>query len=302
MTKSLLRRLDHLQYLAQGARWQRFLHKPVAYLSVLLHRKLVYPFTKKEWIVAAKTFFGARMTVVLPAAAELVLLGLKAHDSELRLTRFMLQRLSYGATAADIGGHFGFYSLLAAHLVGKTGSVITFEASPNVFKILQENTAAFPQIDAVHGAVSNARGTLPFYDFPTYYSEYNTLSPEQFEQSDWFDKIPHQKVEVPAIRLDDFFAEKFPQPDFIKIDVEGSELQVIQGAQRLLQEHHPIIAMEFLAAERVNAGHRQALELLQTLGYRAHYIDLNGNLQPCTNVDAYLTGKGLDSDNIVFVK
>lgn len=302
MTKSLLRRLDHLQYLARGARWQRFLHKPAAYLSVLLHRKLIYPFNKKEWTVTAKTFFGARMTVVLPSASELVLLGTKTHDSELRLTRFMLQNFSSGATIVDVGGHFGFYTLLAAHLVGEKGNVITFEASPDVFKILKQNTETHPQIEVVHSAVSNASGVLQFYEFPTYYSEYNTLSPEQFEHSDWFDKIPHQKVEVPSICLDDFFAERFPKPDFIKIDVEGAEFQVIQGAQSLLQEYRPILAMEFLAAERINTGHRQALELLQTLGYRTFYIDPNGSLQPCTNVEAYLAGKNLDSDNLVFVK
>ncbi|MBK7871032.1 MAG: FkbM family methyltransferase [Saprospiraceae bacterium] len=247
-------------------------------------------------------FFDLNMMVALPSASELVLLGAKVHDSELRLTRFMLQYLKPDSVVADIGAHFGFYTLLAAYLVGNRGKVLAFEASPKVFEVLEENVRAFPQIEAKHNAVSEATGMISFYEFPTYYSEYNTLSPQQFEQSDWFHKIPHQRVEVPAICLDDFFMETSIVPNFIKIDVEGAEYQVIKGAERLLRNHTPIIAMEFLAAKRNNEAHRQALALLQALGYRSYSIDSTGNLQVCEYVEAYLAMQGLDSDNLIFAK
>ncbi len=302
MTKALLDHLYHIQCLVEGTRLQRLLHRPLKYASGLLFRKLVYPLTKREWQRTASTFWGTPMTVALPAGMDIFLLGAKTHDSELRLARWILAHIKPGVTVADVGAHFGFYTLLAAHLAGEEGKVFAFEASPRVFSVLQNNARTFVQIETMHCAVSNESGELSFYEFPTHYSEYNTLSPEQFEQSDWFQRIPHQKVTVPAIHLDAFFAEKQIQPDFIKIDVEGAEFQVVQGTQALLREHAPMIAMEFLAAERMNAGHRQALELLQTLGYRAHYIDEKGNLQPCMNVEAYLAGRGLDSDNIIFLK
>ncbi|MDX1942090.1 MAG: FkbM family methyltransferase [Saprospiraceae bacterium] len=302
MNSMLLKRLQYIETLAKGSRWQRLWHNPSRYLPVLLHQKLIYPFTKREWRTIATTFFDVNMMVALPSASELVLLGAKVHDSELRLTRFMLQYLKPDNIVADIGAHFGFYTLLAAYLVGDRGKVLAFEASPKVFEVLEENVRAFPQIEAKHNAVSDATGMISFYEFPTYYSEYNTLSPQQFEQSDWFHKIPHQRVEVPAICLDDFLIEKSVAPDFIKIDVEGAEYQVIKGIAQFLQNDAPIIAMEFLAMKRGNEAHQQALDMLRSLGYRSFYIDSTGNLQDCKDVEAYLVAQGLDSDNLVFVK
>lgn len=302
MDKTLLTRLNRIEQLARASRWKRLFYKPFVYVSAILYKGLVYPIVKKEWHVRARTFFGADMKVALPAATELALLGAKSHDSEIRLTRFLLQHLQPGQIFVDVGGHFGFYTLLAAHLVGERGKVFTFEAAPRVFQILKSNTQALPQVEVFHQAVSETSGSLVFYEFPLSHSEYNTLLPVQFEQSEWFHKVPHQKVEVPSVCLDAFFGKVHSQPDFIKIDVEGAEFEVIKGATGLLQQHKTVVAMEFLAAKRGNTEHYRAMALLEKLGYQSYCIDRAGKLKPCSDVEMHLAQKGLDSDNIVFVK
>ncbi len=302
MDKTLLTRLDRMEQLARASRWRRLFYRPFVYVSAILYRGLLYPLVKKEWYVSTRTFFGAEMKVALPAATELALLGAKSHDSEIRLTRFLLGYLQPGQVFVDVGGHFGFYTLLAAHLIGEEGSVFTFEAAPRVFQILKANAQALPQIEVFHQAVSETSGSLVFYEFPLSHSEYNTLLPAQFERSDWFYKVPHQKVEVPSVCLDEFFSTRQLQPNFIKIDVEGAEFEVIKGAVCLLKQYKPVVAMEFLAAKRGNAEHHHAMALLKELGYQPYCIDEEGELQSCPDIETHLAQKGLDSDNIVFMK
>jgi FkbM family methyltransferase len=241
------------------------------------------------------------MHIILPAAMDLFLLGGKTHDSELRLTRFMINNLSPGDQVADIGAHYGFFSLLAAKLIGSNGRVEAFEASANTYTILRQNLEAAPQANAHHLAISHSCGTLDFYEFPTLYTEYNTLQPEQFAEQKWFVKHPPVVHTVSAKTLDDFCEEQIFQPTFIKIDVEGAEDKVIAGMSRLLAKHHPIIVMEYLVGARFNQAHQQAAQQLKQWGFHPHIIHSDGHLEQCHNIDDYLKTNKMDSDNLVFV-
>ena len=93
MKQNLQHRLDQIAILANGSKWQRLLYAPQRYVSGQFFFRAIYQRTKKGKLVKAKTFFNKEMNVLLPAGMDIYLLGAKTHDSEIRLTRWMLNNL-----------------------------------------------------------------------------------------------------------------------------------------------------------------------------------------------------------------
>ncbi|MEM6699804.1 MAG: FkbM family methyltransferase [Bacteroidota bacterium] len=296
----LFDKLQQIEQLAQAGRWRRMLHRPVRYLGSLLWREVIYSKTKKGKVRVASTFFDISMQLLLPASMDIYLLGAKTHDSEIRLTRWLLQHLKEGHTFIDVGAHFGFFSLLASKLVGKNGKVFAFDAAPNTFQLLEKNTAPFTNITAIHSAVSNQKDTLTFHEFPILYSEYNTLHPEQFQKEKWFEQNQAREVQVPSIRLDDYLTTNQLNPDCIKIDVEGAEEQVLEGLVEHLQRQSLKVITEctLLSINR----HLEMQRNLARLQYFPFSIAADGALRSVEHIEDYLRNKKLESDNFVFQK
>ena len=242
------------------------------------------------------------MHLLLPASTDIYLTGGKSHESEIRLAKFMIHNLAKGDCFVDVGTHYGYFSLLASKLVGNMGQVHSFEAASTTFAMLKKNSRSKDNMQYYHKAVADEKGTITFHEFPNLYSEYNSVDVKQFENNDWFSKLVPQKIIVETIDLSSFFLEKKLSPKLIKIDVEGAELKVITGVVNYIQQHAPLIAMEYLQSERNNTAHRQAVELLQSLSYTYSILDKEGALIVCEDIDAYLAEHRLESDNIVFSK
>ncbi len=294
----LAQQFSTVERLARGSRWQRFRHQPRRYAQAMWFKERVYPKTKKGKLRQAITFFGQSMQVLLPASMDIYLTGGKTHDSELRLTRWLLRNLKTGKTFVDVGAHFGYFSLLAAQLIGTSGRVTAFEAAQTTFELLQQNTADFPNIEVFNRAISDQSGTLTFYEFPTLYSEFNALDISQFEQESWFADNPPQPVQIPTIPLDDFFANNKQRPNCIKIDAEGAELQILRGATQLMQEAALVIILEYQQVSG-DSIYEQCLELLNNLDYKIFIITADGGMQECVNIPLYLHQQNLQSDNII---
>ncbi|MFK8102039.1 MAG: FkbM family methyltransferase [Saprospiraceae bacterium] len=302
--QSFSSKIKKIESLAQSTKWARLSHAPLRYLSAIFFRQLIYPYTKKGKRTTAQPFFGGEMEVILPAGMDLYLLGAKAHDSEIRLTRFLTQVLQKDATFLDVGTHFGYYSLLAAQLVGHTGKVIGVEASTAIFELYQNNVKASPQITAFHLAATAKNGDISFYEFPILYSEYNTLHPKQFASANWLKNNPYQKITVEGKQLDELLAEQKVIPSVIKIDVEGAEFDVLRGLEKTLIQNAPLIAMEYLAEDRDNRTHQAAVKWLENLGYQTYLIGANGEMiqKSIQTIEAQLRAAKQESDNIVFKK
>lgn len=296
----LIKKLDEVEQIAQLSKANRFLKNPWKYLKAVGHRKLFFSNSKKPISAKTNTFFGYPMHLSLPSGTDIYLTGGKSHDSEIRLARLMIKYLNEGDCFMDIGAHFGYFSLLAGHLVGTNGEILAFEASPQSFQILEKNTSSYKQIAIINKAVAQKEGILPFYEFPNLYSEYNSFDISPFEKEAWFQQNQPNQIEISSVPLDSFINKK---PKMIKIDVEGAEFEVVKGAERLLQQQNFILIMEYLSSNRGNEAHRKAVDLLiKEGGFLCYSINQEGGLSLCKNPDNYLKDKQLDSDNLVFTK
>ncbi len=300
-----LRLFEQLQQVVQVASYsklQRFLHNPIKYIKAIGYRKIVYPLYHKPYITHVLLFFNTKMVVALPASTDIYLAGGKTHISETKLAAFLIKQLKPNHCFLDIGAHYGYYTLLAAELVGNNGYVMAYEPTPYSFNILHMNVNTHNHIIACMQAVSYGEAHTTLYSFDNIKSEYNTINKASFEQTSWSKKARPIETIVIATSIDAIINTTTHKPNIIKIDVEGGEYNVIQGGQVFLHAHAPIVVMEYVCKARNNDSHAKAALLLTQMGYKTFAITTEGLCLSITNIDDYLTAQQLESDNIVFMK
>lgn len=291
--------IKKLQSLAQGSKWHRFRYRPLRYIQAQITYRLLFPLLKRGFWAQTRTFFGSPLRLLLPAGTDLYLFGAKTHDSELRLSLFWMKNIPAQATVLDVGAHFGYYSQLASVLVGEQGQVIALEASQVVFEVLQLN-AKNENIRTVHAAAGAKMDSITFYEFPIFYSEYNTLHPEQYQGNSWFRTMRPTPINTPQLALGDWLQQEGLSPQWIKIDVEGAEWEVIQGLETYLKKEAVTLSMEYIPQADQTSSYRQAYQQLLAWDYQCFWINTEGEPTPCMDPDVFLLQKGLDSDNLLF--
>lgn len=203
------------------------------------HRKLKH-------IVADRFQDGLGLRVPRLLAGHLVWTSprlLTSDAPERHVIRWIQERLGTGDTFFDIGAHYGWMSIAAALRVKSPGRVVAFEPSPALLNILSyhKRVNRLNQMQIIAKAVSNRdSASVPFYLVNDGLSTRNSLT---IAAPDTPYVAPERKsqLEVPSLTLDRFCAESQIVPDLIKVDVEGAELLVLQGAERLLEALHPAL-------------------------------------------------------------
>lgn len=172
--------------------------------------------------------------------------------------------VSTGMTALDLGAQSGFYSLLLSRLVGPSGTVVAFEPLPANYRVLLENIElnGLNNITARPEAVTEAPGTMEF-EVPG--SDSNLIAGPLLPD----DARP--MVLVPTISLDALAREIGPRIDFIKIDVEGAENQVLRGAASVLNSCRPTMLIELHNMDGKSRTHDVVTELIE-VGYRIEWL------------------------------
>lgn len=302
-TIQLINKLDHIARIVASSKWRRLLYAPSKYVTAIFFREIIYRLFKKGKIVDVSTFWGDDISICLPASTDIYLFGCKTHDSEIRMTRFVINNLSSGDHFLDIGAHVGYYSLLASYCTGRTGRVLSIEPAASSYSLLKTTVSSNPDIIALNIALSAKEELLEFVEFPAIYSEYNTLHASQFEDQTWFNEIMINKTTVQAMP-GDLIVDKYQiNPSIIKIDVEGAEHQIIEGLHNFLLENKPVVVMEFVESKRHNANHELADKQLKEMGYSAFCILADGGVAQLTvDTGEYVNNTGLESDNIVYKK
>lgn len=294
----------NVEYLALASKITRLMHHPLRYIYAIGLKSLGSQLIKKDIEKQVALFTGHQMKIYLPSAADIYLTGGKSHPSEIRLAKYLIKNINEGDLVWDLGAHYGYFTLIASALVGESGKVITVEASPKTYEILESNCVKLNNVTLLHFALSYNNEPITFYEFPNRYSEYNTSEIAQFEQEDWFQKVNIITHKMNTITMDELWSNHSLEkaPTFIKMDVEGGELAAIQGGEVVLQKYSPKIIMEYLAPERDNKAHMKAVGLLRSWGYQSYRIRSSGNIKAIVDLNAYLAKENLDSDNILFIK
>lgn len=201
----------------------------------------------------------------LPASRGKVLRILNG-TYEREQTRLFEQHVRSGATVLDVGAHVGYYTLISAVLAGPSGRVHAFEPNPRNAEFLRRHVRInrLDNVRVEQAAVSDGAGTARF-DFGT--------------GSGTGHLADAGALEVRTLRLDDYCAEHGLAPAVIKIDVEGAEVSVLQGARETLARHRPVVFLSTHGPE----VHRASLAFLRELGYRVAPI-LGGDVETTTEV------------------
>jgi len=201
------------------------------------------------------------------------ILGGKMYEPE--ISHPLLQVLQTGDCFVDIGANVGYFTVLAAHLVGKDGRVYAFEPEHENFKRLTDNIVLndLANVTACQAAVGDSTGETELFINsdndgghalwnPGAHS-FNRLSRE---------KTIRQKTRMLMIDAFEAIVHETRSIKAIKIDVEGYELQVMQGAIQTIVRHQvPFLFVEInrLALTQSGASERALLLFMHHLGYQA---------------------------------
>jgi FkbM family methyltransferase len=171
---------------------------------------------------------------------------------------FLHKVLEPGMTFLDAGANEGVYTVFAAECVGNTGAVWAFEPSQREFKRLQQNLK-LNRLKNVHPfplALAEHEGKAELAVAEAEHSGHNTLGKFAYDSVGVLRKEP-----VPVHALDQVVQETaITRIDVMKLDVEGAEHRLLEGAQRALQRFRPIILFEASdAALRHQGSSREAL-------------------------------------------
>lgn len=149
------------------------------------------------------------------------------------LIRNIGNRMGSKLIVFDVGANIGSYSKLLASS-GNVKKIFAFEPHPQAFKLLLSNTAGCQNVTCVNTALSNACGEIKFYDRADKNgSSHASIHKEVFSV---IHLVPSVETSVIARTLDDFCSlEAVEHIDLLKIDVEGHELQVLEGARSMLK-------------------------------------------------------------------
>jgi FkbM family methyltransferase len=142
--------------------------------------------------------------------------------------KVMTETVKEGNVCLDLGANIGYATLTMASRVKESGKVFAIEPDPRNLKLLKQNleiNGLYDRSELFEMAVSDKDGEISFWQSITP----NTSSVQKTPKS-------NKKITVPCVTLGTFFKDK-PYPNFIKMDVEGHEVQILRGALSYFKEN-----------------------------------------------------------------
>jgi FkbM family methyltransferase len=183
--------------------------------------------------------------------------------------------ISAGATVIDVGANIGTHTLPFSRWV-KTGRVVAIEAQPAVCEILRLNCRrnGCTNVDVANAICGENRGHVEFR--PDYASEENfggisfanAASDTRFAIFRWLDRIRGSSAtSVPVITLDDLCRNQ--RVSFIKLDIEGMELDALRGGRELIRRCQPVISFEQNSTARLS----ETCDYLTGMDYQMFWLE-----------------------------
>lgn len=164
-----------------------------------------------------------------------------------------------GDVVVDLGANIGYFTLLAARLVGREGKVYAFEPEPRNYGYLLKNIQlnGYDNVIAVQKAVGDKPGTVKLF-ICSYDTGHHTIQSYAGIRAYRPDFVAHKEefVEVGMVTLDDFFGEVSTPINVIKMDIEGAEVLALSGMERIIKANRDLtMIVEFFPLLIREMGH-----------------------------------------------
>ena len=169
-------------------------------------------------------------------------------------------RLTKGDVAYDVGAHVGYLTILMANLVGNEGKVIAFEPRPVNYSYLTKHLRInnVGNVECIKKGVSDVAGVV------TFDSNTGTGTGQISSKGN---------ISIETICLDDEIDNsRLPPPNFIKMDIEGGEVDALKGSHNLLTKYKPILHISTHGEDI----HAQCIEYIKQHGYSIEIEDRHG--------------------------
>lgn len=209
-------------------------------------------------------------------------------------TEYLRRAIKPGWTCLDVGACFGWYSILFSQLVGSEGKVHSFEPVPDNRECLERNielnNAGNIQVN------SFALGAEP--GISKIYVPNDGVSGSLRAHTKTKDC---SVIDIDISTLDHYIYDNALEGiDFIKADIEGAEMLMLQGAEEALKKYRPMLMLEVQAHSTKHFGYepKELFSWLQKLGYQSYFVDSNYELISCGHL---LDDKLLPDYNFIFI-
>ncbi len=235
----------------------------ITYLKKVVVNQL---FQRTDIIATARLYTGDKLRVDLSSSVGRSIW--LRHVYEMDVEKAIRNILGKGDVFIDIGANVGYFSVIASRIIGKSGKVYAFEAIPKICGLLSESIAIndIKNIMLFNNAVYSEKNKVLFHCMKN--SAFSHISG---------DNTSDNAIETDSITLDSML-HKLGKVDVMKIDVEGAEMNVLLGGEKLIDRYKPRIVMEVQdwSLQRFNYNSKDIISFLGKLGYKVY--DLKGNL------------------------
>lgn len=190
------------------------------------------------------------------------------------LNRFLKKDMVF----VDVGANQGEYTLFAAK---RAARVLSFEPLTSMRNVLNENVAlnGFRNVDVFESGLSDRAGSLEIHEVENMDEGLGTLY--------LGNRKSKRSFTIPLQSLDDVAQERsLSRVDFIKMDIEGSELKALQGSERVIQKFKPVVMIEINEETYQAAGYstNDIDAFFKKLNYIPFLVGKRGRLKACTEL------------------
>src|SRR5688572_19030398 len=214
----------------------------------------------------------------------------------------MRTRVGAGMRVIDVGANVGYYTVLLASLVGPSGRVIACEPDPDNAALLRRSVAenGFSHVAIVEAAVTGAGGRATLYQDASWHGVHSLARANTVNPGDG-------RVDVVTVTLDALMEDAHAGIDFVKMDAQGAESDILRGAARLLGQGHARLLIEVwpYGIRGLGGTVTGLVETLRTHGFSAWVMEKSRELAPidAVAIEARAAALGMwSSFNLLWVK
>lgn len=200
--------------------------------------------------------------ILAPTGHRLVPIPLFMSSSEQNVLQILKPKL--GEVVVDVGTYYGRYTLIASQYVGNSGLVIGIEADLDNYCVTKKNieTNGINNVRLIRSAAANCEGTIKLYK-----TERLGTPSIVWDKRAKYETVPCQTVDK---LLADSGVRKV---DWLKIDVEGAELMVLEGSRKILAENEKLrLVIE------IHTSSDSVLKFLKKMDYKISFLEKQGKI------------------------